>query len=500
MNIDAIVERIIRAIKNKEKIVIFSDPDFDGITSYTILYKYLSNFTDKIVGVTSERSEGHGSKNAVNQVPNDTNLYIAVDSSSNDIEEMMFLQSKGIDCLIIDHHTITTDNPYALIVNPQQKGCMYPNKNASGGLLVWKVCNVLDDYMNTNFASEYSDIAGLSLAADMMSMIELENRYYFKNALDKVEHAGIKALLKAMNIDTSNLYANDFIYRVSPAVTAATRADKIDVAIEFMMCNRESPEIPGLVKELVRLNEQRKVIQAEALERLKPLINLNDKVIIVYDSSIGKGYNGLVAQELSKKYNRPSIVLGDGEDENEYAGSYRGLDSFPVMDLLSDCQYTTFAAGHPGAGGTGVRIENLENLRHELNKKLSNVEFDDTQYYDLELHVDEIDEKLIKYIAEFYRVTGMGFKEGKFLVKGLFIEDKKLLGKTKNTVMIDCGRLKLMKFKTDKEFYDNVLVFSEIEAIGSLNVNEFWRYNNLKRRRELEKTNQLLIEDYKVIN
>lgn len=499
-NVDKLVERIIRAINNNEKISIFSDPDFDGSSASVILYKHLLNFTNNIQLIYSERSAGHGSSNAIDQVGEDTNLYIAVDSSSNDAEEMKLLQSKGIDCLIIDHHPITNPNPYAIIVNPQQDGCFYPNKHASGGLLVWKVCTVLDDYMNTDFARKYSDIAGFSLAADMMSMRELENRYYFKNALKCVKHAGLKALFKAMNFDPGNLYANDFVYGVSPAVTAATRADKIGVAIDFLMCDEETPEIPGLVKELVKLNEERKVIQAEALERLKPSINPFDKVIIVYDPSIGKGYNGLVAQEISKKYNRPAIVLGNGDEEGTCAGSFRGLDSFPLLDILSECEYTTFTAGHPGAGGTGVKIEDFENLRNELNNKLSNVEFDETQYYDLEFHVDEIDERFIKYIAEFYRVSGMGFKEGKFLVKGLFVEDKKPLGKTKNTVMVDCGKLKLMKFKTDKEFYDKVPVFSEIEAIGSLNVNEFWRYNKAKRRRELEKTNQLFIDDYIVIN
>ncbi|OZB98137.1 DHH family phosphoesterase [Paenibacillus sp. XY044] len=499
-NVDALSERIIRAIKNGEKIVIFGDCDFDGLVSGITLYKYLLNFTDNIELKYVERSSGHGTANIITEVPRDTNLYIAVDSSSNDVEEMKLLQSKGIDCLIIDHHSITNPNPYALIVNPQQEGCSYPNKHASGGLLVWKVCSVLDDYMDTDFARKYSDVAGFSLAADMMSMRELENRYYLKNALKFVKHPGLKALFKEMNFDTGNLYANDFVYGVSPAVTAATRADKIGVAIDFLMCDEESPKLPGLVKELVKLNEERKVIQAEALERLKPSIDPNDKVIIVYDSSIGKGYNGLVAQEISKKYSRPAIVLGDGDEEGIYSGSFRGLESFPLLDILSECKFITFAVGHPGAGGTGVKIENLGELRNELNNKLGNVEFDETQYYDLEFHVDEIDERFIKYIAEFYRVSGMGFKEGKFLVKGLFVEDKKPLGKTKNTVMIDCGNLKLMKFKTDKEFYDKVPVFSEIEAIGSLNVNEFWRYNKAKRRRELEKTNQLFIDDYRVVN
>ncbi|MEK4006512.1 DHH family phosphoesterase [Paenibacillus sp. FSL H3-0333] len=496
-NIDLVAERIIKAIKNNEKIFIFSDADFDGLSSGIILYKYLLNFTDNLQLQYVERSIGHGTQYIIDQIPDDINLYIAVDSSSNDIEEMKQLTDNGIDCLIIDHHTITDDNPFATIVNPQQEGCLYPNKNSSGGLLVWKLCSVLDDYMTTYYSNDFLDLAGFSLAADMMSMREMENRYFFKNALKNVRHEGLKALFIALNKEIKNLYANDFVYGVSPAITAATRADNIQLAINLLMCNKESPEIPKLVKELIKVNEKRKEIQALALRRLKPTINSENNCIIVHDSAIGKGFNGLVAQDLSKYYNKPSIVLGNGTDDDTYAGSFRSVDDFPMLDLLTQCKYPTFAAGHQGAGGTGVKISKMDNLQEELNEELEYHTFDDSLFYDLEFNVNEIDEKLIKYIADFYRVTGTGFKDGKFLIKGLFISHKKPMGSLGNTTRIDCDSLVLMKFKADEDFYDSVPVFTDVEAVGTLNVNEFKKYNRQKKRYEVEKTNQLFIEDYR---
>jgi single-stranded DNA-specific DHH superfamily exonuclease len=351
--------------------------------------------------------------------------------------------------------------------------------------------------MNTYYSNDYTDLAGFSLAADMMSMREMENRYFFKNALKNVKHEGLKALFIALNKDTANLYANDFIYGVSPAITAATRADNIKLAIDLLMCNKDSPEISKLVKELIKVNEKRKEIQALALRKLKPTIDPENRCIIVHDPTIGKGYNGLVAQELSKYYNRPSIVLGNGSDEDSYAGSFRSVDEFPMLDLLSGCKHPTFAAGHQGAGGTGVKISDMDSLQDELNESLLNQTFDDSLFYDLEFHVNQIDEKLIKYIAEFYRVTGNGFKDGKFLIKGLFISDKKPMGALGNTTRIDCDSLILMKFKAEEDFYDSVPVFAEVEAVGALNVNEYKRYNRLKKRYEIEKTNQLFIDDYR---
>lgn len=498
-NIDALVPRIIRAIENNEKIVIFGDCDFDGLVAGIELYKFLRKFTDNVELKFVERSQGHGSANIIDDIPDDTNLYIAVDSSSNDVEEMKYLSSKGIDCLIIDHHTVTVDNPYAILVNPQQEGCPYPNKNSCGGLLVYKVCKVLDDYMGTNFSVEFDDLPGFALLADMMSMREPENRFYANYSLRLLHHTGLKELFEAMSKDLKNLTATDFLYGVSPAVTAATRMDNIKLAISFLMCDDYCFELTDYVKQLVEINEHRKKVQADALKRLKQVVNLDDKVVVVVDPAIGKGLNGLVAQELSKEFNRPAIVMGRGDDDT-YAGSFRGLEDFSMLDLLSDCENVIFAAGHDGAGGIQIDQENLYPLVIELNDKLRDFVADDSLYYDLEFHVNEINERLIDRLTDFYRISGNGFKPGKFLIKGLFIEDKKLMGKLKNTVKIFCDKLNLMKFKTDEDYYNSVPIFAEIEAVGSLSVNKYWKFNSIKRRKELEKTNQLIIDDLRITN
>lgn len=462
-----------------------------------ILYKYLKNITDDVHYVCNERSEGHSINNLIPAVSDQTKLFIAVDSSSNDLESMKEMTDRGVDCLVIDHHTVTENNPYVTLVNPHQVGCKYPNKNACGGLLVFKVCEVIDDYMDTHYANQLADLPGFSLMADMMSMMELENRYFAKLSLKGLRHAGLKTLFSTMNFDLSNLSATDFLYGVSPAVTAATRADNIQLAIDFLMCDEDSPEIKTIVKELIKLNENRKVIQAEALVRLKSLVNENDKVVIVIDHTLGKGMNGLVAQELSRTYSRPAVVLGNGDSEDTYAGSFRGLEDFSMLDMLGDCKSVIYTGGHDGAGGLRLLKKDIEVLRQELNEKLQDFVADNSLYYDLEFDINQVNENLVNYLSEFYRITGNKFKQGRFLIKGLFVSDKKLMGKSNNTVKIDCDKLQLMKFKTDEEFYKNVPVFSEIKAIGTLNIN-VWKVYRPKFK--VTKTLQLFIEDYKENN
>ncbi|MBX4152421.1 DHH family phosphoesterase [Paenibacillus lautus] len=495
-NIDELVTRIIKAIKKNLKIIIFGDCDFDGAVSGIELYKLLLNFTDNVELKFVERSTGHGSQHIIEEIPDDTGLYIAVDSSSNDVEEMKYLASKGIECLIIDHHTVTINNPYAILVNPQQEGCKYPNKNSCGGLLVYKVCQVIDDYMNTNFSEKYKDLPGLALLADMMSMMEPENRYYVNYSLSQLSHAGLKFLFEGMNCDLANLTSTDFLYGPSPAITAATRLDNIKLAIDLLMCDELNDKIELIVGELLKANEYRKQVQAEALERLKPTINTENKVIIVVDPTLGKGLNGLVGQELSKYFNRPAIVLGYGEDDT-YAGSYRGLEEFSMMDLLNECDNVIFAAGHAGAGGIGLKRDDLSKLQDELNFKLSDFEADNSIEYDLEFDVNEINEKTILQINDFYRISGQGIKPGKFLIKNVFSEDKKLMGKTKNTIKVFCGPVALMKFKADETYYNNFPIFAELDVVGTLNMN-YWK--KFKPKFEIVKTMQVFIEDYKENN
>ncbi|MET3209670.1 UNVERIFIED_CONTAM: single-stranded-DNA-specific exonuclease [Paenibacillus sp. PvR008] len=496
-NIDAMANRIIKAIKNHEKIIIYADVDYDGISSAVILYKWLVNFTGNVSIKHVERSVGHGSEFIVDQIDDNTDLYIAVDSSSNDLEPLKILIDKGIDCLVIDHHTVNGDNPYCILVNPRQEGCGYPNKNVSGGLLVWKVCSVLDDYMATDYSNQYIDLAGFAVAADMMSMKEMENRFYYKNALENVQHRGLQLLFKELGKDLNKLNGTDFSYGVAPCITAATRADKMKLALNFMLCEDED-ETKRLVKQLVNENDRRKEIQAKAVERLKPLIDKSDKCIVLYDPNIGKGYNGLVAQDISQDNNRPTIILGDSEDSEYFAGSYRWNDAeFSMMDLLNACEYAKYGAGHNGAGGTSVRKDEMLLLKEELNEKLIHYVFDDSLFYDLEFNKTEINERLILQVQEFYKVTGKDFEQGNFKIVDIFVEDKKPLGKTKNTVKVYCGNLELMKFKTDLEYYNRVPVFAQVEAIGSLNMNYWTQY---RPKYKVIKTCQLFIEDYKEAN
>lgn len=501
-NIKEMVKRIILAITNGENIVIYADVDFDGCASAVILYKYLLKFTSKVKILYVQRSEGHGMKYVLHKIPKDTDLFIAVDSSTNDVDESGYLlYDLGIDVLIIDHHQQTKLNPYALIVNPQQEGCKYENKDACGALVVYKVCQVLDDQMKVDYSTEFADLPGFALAADMMKMDKdhMENRWFFHYSLSNLKHVGLKELFSQMGSNINKLKGTDFTFGVSPAISAATRLDHIEDALELLLEFEPTENTHQLASRLVEWNEERKKLEAETFQRLHSIANTDNKVLIFYDPTISKGIRGLAAQQLMQAFNRPVIVLGHGENSDEYAGSYRSPEDVHFMNILNECEYALYGAGHPPAGGTAVKIENLELLQKELNEKLEAYTLDNSSYYVLEFKEKEITESLIVNINDFYRVTGNGFSEGKFMVTDLFPTEKQLMGKLRNTVKADCGKIKLMKFKTNEAYFDNFPIWSDLNVIGTLNINLFERYNRAKKKKEIEKTFQIFIDSYEEV-
>lgn len=506
-NIEQAVDLIKKHLLSKAKIVIFYDADQDGCESGAVLYRYLKNFTDNLELIHVQRHDGHGLHLVEDKIPHDTNLLIVVDSSTNEIDACQRVSSKGIPILIIDHHEWEgVDNLCATIVNPKMPDCDYPNKEASGTLVTWKVCCALDEYFSTDYATDLIDLAGFSLLADAMCTRESENRYYIKCALDNVRNLGLKILIEELKIDLATFDSTDFLYKVSPCITAVTRLGKLETALDLLLSD-DVKECKKFAKELIKANERRKEIQKESVSLVKDQIDENDKIIVVVENSIGKSFNGVVSQELVSLYKRPAIVLG--EVDGQLVGSYRTFGDFDMKGYLKTVKSCIQALGHKGAGGTACSKDELETFKREINEGLMDETFDNSLYYDLELDLAEIDENLIRTVKEFYKVCGKNLEVSKFLIRDAYSINKKILGSgdtlkvelcaESDTWFIDkvdlTPKLTMMKFKTTDEYINEFPIGKPIDVIGTLNTNVWIKY---KPKYQVVKTNQIFIEDYRL--
>jgi single-stranded-DNA-specific exonuclease len=515
-NIDKAVELIVKAIHYNLKIVIVADIDTDGVCSTGIMYNYLRPLVlkENISYVHAQRSEGHGVEKVIDKIDDDVDLVIIVDSSSNSVDGCKTLKEvMGKEVVIIDHHQMDTENPYAVIVNCQQGD--YPNKHLSGSAMCYKVCQVLDDYLNVDMADDFLDLTAVGLVGDMMTVWDMENRYLIYNGINKIDNLGIQEILKQSKIDYNDgITSTNISFKIAPIIGACSRFDKIELALELVTTD-DDERAYDLTQTMIEMNEKRKSEQKGTVEEIVKSVDDSNNIIVIVANDVDSGFRGLVATEVVELYSKPVFVASKIVDKEtgkvKYGGSARSVGVIPLKSMCEDSGYFNFATGHEPAFGYEFSEENFDKIINYFNE---NLEADDLQKvveYDLELHVDDIDDMDIKQVEKFSKIVGQGFPEPKFKVSGIVVEEKTtsklgshvraVMGKNKDTVKINCENdFALMKFRSNEKFgedihdhfYNNFV--TELVVVGSLNLNQF------KMFRKVEITRQIFLEDYKIID
>lgn len=495
LNIKELTLRIIQAIYKGQKIAISNDVDVDGCTSTAMMYNYLRPFVpeENLYIIYHERSDGHGVENQLEQITDDTDLVIIIDSSSNSVKACREITERGIDVVIIDHHDVEVENPYAILVNPQQEGCGYVNKRISGAGLTYKVIQVLDDTLATDTVDDYLDLTAVGMVGDMMGLNVAENRYIVNEGINNIKNLGLQAILEVNNVDLSEVNASTIGYKISPNINGVARLERIELAIELLISD-DYDKCLEIAKHMFDLNEMRKKREKELFEAYKAQVNEDDKIIIVTDTKASKGFNGLVANKLAQEYKRPAIVLR--EHKGTLAGSFRTYGDFDMKKFMRKSNVVQYAEGHPFSGGTSLLKRDLDKLKDYINTELEGVNFENVIEYDLEIHVDDITEKMLKQIENFDYLTGHGFPSATFKVTGIYYDsdERKIIGKNKNTLKVALDDITLMKFGVTEDYANDIPDMSRIEVVGTLNINEWTNWFG-----ETTVTKQVFLEDYRVV-
>lgn len=513
-NIDEAVTRIIKAVHMGERIVIVADIDTDGVCSTGIMYNFLKVLTDNVVYIHAQRSDGHGVEKVMGQIDEESSLIIIVDSSSNSFEGCKELVDQGKDVIIIDHHEIDVENPYATIVNCQMDG--YPNPALSGSAMAYKVCQVLDEYLDLENADYLLDLCSIGLVGDMMDMKNMENRYLVYNGINYIENIGIREILKQSKIDYSEgITTTNISFKIAPIIGACSRFNKIELALELVTTDDEE-RAKVLTKQMIEMNEKRKSEQKSTVEDLVNGLDDSNNLIVIVNNEIDSGFRGLVATEVVEQYSKPVFVLSEIYNDNgdvvAYGGSARSVGLIPLKEMCQKSSLFNFATGHSQAHGVEFPQKNFSKIISYFNENLDSEDLQHVVEYDIELHVDEIDDFDIKDIEKFSQIVGQGFPEPKFKINGIVVEEgqsKKLgtyvraiLGANKDTVKIHAeNEFVLMKFRSNEEFasdieehfHDNFS--TELTVVGSLNLNKFYNWGT----RSLDVTKQVFLSDYKIV-
>jgi len=507
-NIEDASNRIIRAIASGENIVASFDPDADGLTATSTKIRYLKNYTDKVDYIYGERNDGHGiaemikiegvedeerlKRNQENlEKIKACDLLILIDSSSNDTDACRYIAEElGKEIIILDHHGIERENPHVLMVNPQQEDCAYPNKFLSGAGVVFKVMQVMEDTLGQVDPFDYIDLVAVGMYADIMRVDVLENRYLIMHGLRNMKNTGLVRILKGGKADLFKLDCNSIGFTIAPLLNGTARMDNIKLAIDILLSDDDTV-CKKLRLQMSKLNDKRKEIQKGLVEAYSKRVNLDQKVLVVLDDKSSKGFNGIIAQQLSEKFKRP--VLVGRLHKGVASGSFRSYNGLKFKSFLQDFDGEIEALGHEGAGGFIINEEYLDNLNTYIERCLPELdEKGQTVIYDLEIPVDEIGD-YIKPIERFNLLTGNGFYKIIVKVTGITVEEPECIGKTMETVKIKTyDEMELIKFRVDEHYASELGHFDTVDVVGVLSMNEFYNFGLKKKIC----TPQVMIEDY----
>ena len=458
-----VLELIAKAIKTGEKITIYGDYDVDGIMSTVILYKALSRagaFVEYYIPHRMEEGYGlnHGAIKHLHETG--TALLIAVDNGISAIDEIAAANGLGMGTIIIDHHepgfTGTGDSrkdilpPAAAIVDPKQQDCPYPFKELCAAGLSYKLA------MAVIGGAVDDELLALAAIATLCDIVELqdENRVLVREGLarlnaNKLLNPGLGSLIATRGylekpIDT---FAVGFI--IGPCLNASGRLESAVQAVE-MLLSESSEEGASIAAALCELNDARKKLTAECVERaVKALPDRLDKVLVLTDPSAHESIAGIVAGRIKEITSRPTIVLTPGDGAMK--GSGRSIEGYNMFEALFAHRHLfTRFGGHPMAAGLTLPSENISALREALNAdcNLTEDDFVPSHKIDRELEAAEITMALSNELAVL-APFGKGNREPLFVSRGLYVQSCRVMDE-KNTLIftfnVGKGRLKGIAF------------------------------------------------------
>jgi len=457
-------ERIARAIKNKEAIMVHGDYDVDGLTSVAILVRNLNRLgADKVIPyIPSRFNEGYGlSKQAVEQAKKEgASLIITVDCGITAVEEAKLAKNQGIDLIITDHHEPPKELPSAIaIVDP--KRLSNPNELAGVGV-AFKLLQGLYERLNVGIKPLLwdLDLVALGTIADQVPLLG-ENRILASfgiKTLEKTLKVGLKALKRTAGVG-ERITSYDILFMLGPRLNAAGRLAHAKKALRLLL-TKDADEAMELAQELDRNNRERQKIEEEIFEEAKEmaLSQGDDYVFVLAKDGWHEGVIGIVASKIVEEFYRPTFLIALDGDHGK--GSGRSIPHFDLFRaLLSTEEYLETYGGHKMAAGLTIRKENLELFSVAINKHGKEVLSEDdlipSLKIDTKISIGELKEELLD---EINRLAPFGVGNPTPL---FYVEDVGVVG---NTRMVGNGHLRFIL--RDETGYASAIFFGGGEHLS----------------------------------
>ena len=473
------VSRIKRAVKNKERILVFGDYDVDGITSLAIFHEFIKDFPDIFSFYIPHRTkDGYGlNADVIKEAKsNNVDLIIAFDCGTNAFDEVALASSLGIDIVIVDHHQPHKNlDGVCAFINPKRKDCDYPFSDLSSAALSFKLLQALRE----DSCHSVLDLVALSLVCDVVP-IKGENRALLNEGLKLLKDSSrlpIKALCDISRIKQQNIDVFHIGYILGPRINASGRVAHAKEALK-MFLTEDMEEANALANKLQDYNKLRRDIEYKILREAESRVDelSDDHAIIVHGDQWHKGVLGIVASRLADKYYRPSFVISF-EEGDKGVGSARSIHSIDLAQALGSCSDLLHTyGGHKRAAGIQIFKEELEAFREKINSliKANSSPEDFVPVADIDLKIDfkDITISLVDEIDKL-RPFGEGNPEPMFVSYGVCAKDgpKKISGG--HSLWFTDGVMTFEGMIYDKDIIEIVGFGQDFDIVYSLSKNTY---------------------------
>jgi single-stranded-DNA-specific exonuclease len=396
------VERVLRAVDAGERILVYGDYDVDGTTGTVVLRRALQFLGAKTgYHVPHRFTEGYGIRRDVLERAKEDgySLVISVDCGIRAFEPLEWAREHDLDVIITDHHLPDDEEgapPAFAVLNPNQKGCPYPDKSLAGVGVAFKLAHALfRERGRESLVPGFLKVVAIGTVADVAQLTG-ENRAIVALGLADLQRAknpGLRALMEVAGCgDGSGMRAFDIGFWLGPRINAAGRMDAARAVVELFE-TKSYEEAHALAEHLDARNRERREVQQQVTERAVAELELSGQeatsVVVVAGQGWHRGVIGLAASKIAERLQRPAVVISLDEDGTGH-GSARSGEGFHMLDALTECADILEAfGGHAHAAGLSVRRENVAELRRRLNEhaaRLTGVEGSQPFLeYDLEL-------------------------------------------------------------------------------------------------------------------
>jgi single-stranded-DNA-specific exonuclease len=450
-DMDRAVDRVMRAIDHRERVLIYGDYDVDGITATTMLVAFFRELgLSPRYYIPHRTTEGYGLNcEAVKRFAAErVSLLITTDCGISDHSEIQEATALGMDTIVIDHHEVSGEIPRAhAVLNPKRRDCTFPfDRLAAVGVAFQLLIALRASLRERGFwqaggppnLRRYLDLVCLGTIADMVPLSD-ENRILVKFGLEELtkgSREGIRALKALTDLDGKVINPGHVAFQFSPRLNASGRLDHASKAVELLLSG-SMDDAAKAASQLQTLNHRRQQIEGGIMDDIITQIEsapdqLTRPCLFFASADWHPGVIGIVASRLVERFRRPAVLIALNE-ENIGRGSARSVNGVDLYDILSSCHaLLTAYGGHRMAAGFTVRAETIEELRtlfeQTLHRHMARQPVGPDFVIDAEVNLDEIDHRLVQDLICF-EPHGMGNPRPLFLSRNVAVCDRRVVGR-----------------------------------------------------------------------